>query len=137
MERRKFFSLLGAGAAVLVADRTLVSCAKNATSPYGGPSNVDFTLDLTNAAYAGLKNKGGFAYNNGIIIAHTSSDTYVAVSDVCTHQGCVVQFNSNAFVCPCHFSTFALNGSVTGGPAPASLTKYNTMLTGNSLRVYS
>lgn len=138
MERRKFFTLLGAGAAVVVAGQTLASCSKNVASPYGAPQNVDFTLDLTNAAYAGLKSKGGSAHNSGIIIAHTSSDAIVALSDVCTHQGCTVQFNgTNGFVCPCHGSTFALDGTVTGGPAPSALAKYNTTLTGTSLRVYS
>lgn len=138
MERRKFFTLLGAGAAIVVTGQTLASCSKNVTSPEGKPQNIDFTLDLTNAAYVGLKNKGGFAYNSGIIIAHASSDAIVALSDVCTHQGCTVQFNgSNGFICPCHNSTFALDGTVMGGPAPSSLAKYNTSLTGNSLRVYS
>jgi cytochrome b6-f complex iron-sulfur subunit len=138
MERRKFFSLLGAGAAAVVVSKTLTSCSKSIASPYGAPQNLDFTLDLTNTAYAGLKNKGGSAYNSGLIIAHTSSDTFVALSEVCTHQGCTVQFNgSNGFVCPCHNSTFALDGSVTGGPAPTALAKYNTLLTGTSLRVYS
>lgn len=138
VERRKFFTLLGAGAAVVVAGQTLASCSKNVASPYGAPQNVDFTLDLTNSTYTGLKSIGGSAYNSGIIIAHTSADTMVAVSDVCTHQGCTVQFNgSNGFICPCHGSTFASNGTVTRGPASAPLAKYNTTLSGNSLRVYS
>ncbi len=138
MERRKFFSLLGVSAAAVVVSKTLVGCAKNATTPDSAPQSIDFTLDLTNAVYSGLENKGGSAYNSGLILAHTSSDTFVALSEVCTHQGCTVKFNgSNGFVCPCHNSTFALDGSVTGGPAPSALRKYNTSLTGTSLRVYS
>ena len=137
MERRQFFSYLGLGAASLVISNSLISCLKD-TSSTGAPQNVDFTLDLNNSAYSALKNKGGRIYNDNIIIVHTNSDQYIALSDICTHQGCTVEFNgSSGFQCPCHGATYALSGAVTGGPAPSPLTHYNTALNGSSLRVYS
>jgi len=44
-----------------------------------------------------------------------------AVSTVCTHLGCIVKRDGAGFACPCHGSTFALDGTVTKGPAPKAL----------------
>jgi nitrite reductase/ring-hydroxylating ferredoxin subunit len=44
-----------------------------------------------------------------------------AVSTVCTHLGCIVNIHPDGFECPCHGSRFAVDGSVTKGPAPRAL----------------
>lgn len=46
-----------------------------------------------------------------------------ALSSVCTHRGCRVQFNATerTLDCPCHGSRFQLDGSVLEGPAPQPL----------------
>jgi len=40
---------------------------------------------------------------------------------ICTHLGCTVNAAETGFKCPCHGSTYDLNGKNTGGPAPAPL----------------
>ncbi len=139
MERKEFLSLLGLGALAIACGDCLGGC----TNPNGGdgitaPANVDFTLDLTNAAFAGLKTVGGYLYNAGVIVAHAQSG-YVAVSLQCTHQGTSVVFDvsNNSFFCPAHGSRFSLSGAVLNGPAGSPLGSYKTTLTGNSLRVFS
>lgn len=49
------------------------------------------------------------------------ADGVHAVSTVCTHLGCIVKSGADGFECPCHGSRFALDGTVTKGPAPAPL----------------
>lgn len=44
-----------------------------------------------------------------------------AVSNTCTHLGCVVTTTEVGFDCPCHGSRFDPDGSVLGGPAPRAL----------------
>jgi Rieske Fe-S protein len=60
---------------------------------------------------------------NQVIVAQPSAGHYVAFSASCTHACCFVTFQKTEFVCPCHGSTYDLNGQVTGGPAPAALPK--------------
>jgi nitrite reductase/ring-hydroxylating ferredoxin subunit len=46
-----------------------------------------------------------------------------ALSAKCTHNFCTINFRAQqkSFVCPCHFSAFALDGTVTQGPAAKAL----------------
>jgi cytochrome b6-f complex iron-sulfur subunit len=134
MDRKEFFSQLAIGAVVLVPAVLggLSSCSKSDLAP----TNVDFTVDTSSGP---LATNGGSLVKNGVIVARTSSGTFLAVSAACTHQGTTVNFNSGAtnFVCPNHGAKFNSSGAVTQGPASRSLTKYNTTLTGTILRVYA
>jgi Rieske Fe-S protein len=49
---------------------------------------------------------------------------WVALSPVCTHQGCIVDVQGAALVCPCHGSTYDRQGRVVRGPAERALTSY-------------
>lgn len=44
-----------------------------------------------------------------------------AISVVCTHLGCVVNYTSDQFECPCHGSQFNADGYVVKGPAKLPL----------------
>jgi Rieske Fe-S protein len=70
------------------------------------------------------------------LVAHTSQNAFVALSAICTHQTCTITgFASQNYVCPCHGSTFDVNGRVVGGPAPTSLHQYPTQFTGGVLTI--
>jgi len=138
MDRKEFLASLGIGAAFLAYSTCVEGC--NVQNPVdSAPTNVDFTLDLTTAANSPLKTNGGYVYSQGIIVARTTSGTYVAVFSVCPHAGATVQYDSrnNRFNCPAHGSNFATSGALINGPASSGLKQYNTSLNGTSLRVYS
>ena len=140
MERQEFLRLLGAAGLAVCAGCTLESCANNNAVP-SAPTNVDFTLDLTASQNAALLVTGGYLYHGGLIVVclNASTKVYDAVSQACTHEGTTVvyQAGSNQFYCASHGSRFNTAGGVVSGPAPSALQKYNTTLTGTSLRVFS
>ena len=140
MDRKEFLSLIGLSSAGLAMATCLGGCAKNVSSgSTSAPTNVDFTLDLTQASNASLQTNGGFLYSNGIIVARTLAGAYIAVQQTCTHETVTVtyQAGNHRFYCDGHGATFTEAGIVTGGPAPRALKSYNTSLTANSLRIYS
>lgn len=149
MKRHEFFSAFGVTAGMLFMAPVINSCSKNDTvatdvTPAGSNTNgttgaVDFTLDLSTSTYSVLNNNGGSIVKNGVIIAKTSSGAYVALASACTHEGTTIGFDSaaNRFHCPNHGSNFGLDGALQNGPATSALKKYNTQLTGTSLRIFA
>jgi cytochrome b6-f complex iron-sulfur subunit len=140
MTRKDFFARVGFGAAALLVPACITglatSCSDDEKGGTPAPSNVDFTV---NTATGNLASNGGSILQNGIVIARTTTGTFLAVSASCPHAGSNVNFVSinNTFRCPNHFATFSSTGGVTQGPATSNLTQYNTTLTGTNLRVYS
>jgi cytochrome b6-f complex iron-sulfur subunit len=71
-----------------------------------------------------------------VLVAHTGTDTFVALSATCTHQNCEITGHSGTtFVCPCHGSTFDSSGRATGGPARGSLQQYKTQFANGVLTI--
>jgi cytochrome b6-f complex iron-sulfur subunit len=59
-----------------------------------------------------------------VIVVNTAQGGIKAYSAICTHLGCVVEWNaSKQFItCPCHDGRFnAVTGAVISGPPPAPL----------------
>lgn len=54
-----------------------------------------------------------------------------AISNTCTHLGCVVATTDIGFACPCHGSRFDAEGTVLGGPAPRPLPWFKLALSPN------
>ena len=55
-----------------------------------------------------------------------TSEGVMALYKVCTHLGCLYNWNSQEgkFICPCHGSQFQANGTYIQGPAPRSLDRF-------------
>lgn len=88
--------------------------------------SVRLSFSLSDAFYPVLVNRG-------------TGNQFFTLSTRCTHEGCIVppySTASGASVCPCHGSRYAIDGTVTGGPAPLSLTRYTNTFDGvNGLQV--
>jgi cytochrome b6-f complex iron-sulfur subunit len=70
------------------------------------------------------------------LVAHTAQSSFVALSAICTHQTCTITgFGNQNYVCPCHGSTFDINGRVLAGPAPAPLHPYPNQFTSGVLTI--
>jgi cytochrome b6-f complex iron-sulfur subunit len=141
MDRKEFFSAIGIGAAS-AAVITCLGCSKKndvSNSSVSGPTNIDFTLDLSLSANAALLNNGGYLATNGVLVARTTAGAYIAVQLSCTHENypLVYQGSANHFYCNNHGSAFTEAGVVLNSPARSNLTVYKTTLTGTSLRVYA
>ncbi|MEW5717578.1 MAG: Rieske (2Fe-2S) protein [Chloroflexota bacterium] len=58
-----------------------------------------------------------------------------ALSLVCTHQGCIVQWREGKqeFYCPCHDGLFDRNGDVISGPPPMPLEQLQAKIVGDEV----
>ncbi len=91
-----------------------------ATGPAAGKAVA--SLDSVPVGGAiGFTAPGGFP----AVLLRPSQDRVVAYSRVCTHAGCLVQFDQQAdvLICPCHGAEFdpTRGAAVLAGPAPSPL----------------
>lgn len=56
-------------------------------------------------------------------LARLEDGGFIALSIRCTHLGCSINWEENkkSFVCPCHSSSFSIDGDVLNPPAPKAL----------------
>src|SRR5581483_509036 len=128
---RKDFLLKGCALCGVAATLTFIdSCSKDNSNV------VNFTLDLSSSANATLNNTGGYVIQNNVIVMRTSSG-FKALSLVCTHQGCTVNYSNQQFYCPCHGGSYDQNGNVLSGPPPSPLKSLTVSQSGNILTVHS
>lgn len=86
------------------------------------PVRVDFTFKQKDAWYESDVTNTAWVYKEGGKI--------VALSPICKHLGCTVNWNTNKdhpnqFFCPCHFGRYEKNGkNVPGTPPPQPLDIY-------------
>lgn len=63
--------------------------------------------------------------------------TYVGLSRVCTHLGCIIKWEPDhtRFFCPCHAGIFSPTGEVHGGPPPRPLPTLKMAVEGEDIWV--
>ena len=121
LSRREFLTrstVAVAGAAALAA-----GCGDGQFGPTGlRQTNTGVSLkvaSLPELATVGLLVK--IPVQAGLIaVKRTGPASFAAISTVCTHQGCEVNINSGAFICPCHDARYDNNGRVTAQPVRTS-----------------
>jgi cytochrome b6-f complex iron-sulfur subunit len=122
-------------------------CGGSSTSPSDAPalptinsSIVGNAISLTIDSGSPLNAVGGAALvqasGQSFLVSQTSAGSFIALTAICTHEGCVVSgFQSSQYVCPCHGSHYTTSGAVVQGPAVQSLKSFTTKVAGNVLTI--
>jgi cytochrome b6-f complex iron-sulfur subunit len=86
--------------------------------------------------------RAGFLVNDhtplgSVMVVRDRANQIKAVSPVCTHQGCRVdwQAGQGEFYCPCHGARFAAEGTVLAGPARSNLPTFATRVENGNVLV--
>jgi cytochrome b6-f complex iron-sulfur subunit len=136
MNRREFIEKAGMGAAFALAIACTQSCSESTTP--SGP--VDFTLDLSQAAYAKLLTKGNYVVANSCVVAYGVDGNYYAATVICSHEGerqVIYDKTNDNYYCTAHGARYSKTGAGMNSTGSRGLTVYKTQLTGTTLRVYS
>jgi Rieske Fe-S protein len=68
-------------------------------------------------------------------VVKQAENEIVAFAPQCPHLGCAYHWvaKQNEFLCPCHASTFSIEGQVLTGPAQRALDRFEVKLEGDKL----
>ena len=71
------------------------------------------------------------------VLIRKKNGDLVALSAVCTHLGCVVQWQkaNEQFLCPCHGGLYTADGTVISGPPPKPLEKLSFVVANGKIIV--
>ena len=69
------------------------------------------------------------------VILNRPGKGLIAVSRVCTHLGCLVQYDrdNKRLLCPCHAGVYDLEGNIVSGPPPKPLPKLPLRVEGETI----
>lgn len=125
---------LGVGvAAVAAACGVAGAFASSSPDAHDTPDEAD-VASMQELRAAGSKR---FSFGREPCIVVLKGDRLHAVSLVCTHLGCLVEWSREGrqFVCPCHRAAFDVEGRVLYGPPPRALTSYDAVVRGDRVVV--
>lgn len=105
------------------------------------PKVSDLGSDSVVAAHVGeLKPNTGKVFRFGSrpgLLVRTAEGEYRAMSAVCTHLGCTVQYRDDLkrIWCACHNGMYDLNGRNVSGPPPRPLEAFDVQVRGDEVFV--
>jgi len=75
--------------------------------------------------------------NKPVLVIHTEKDEFKALSAVCTHLDCTVQYKKELGLiwCACHNGKYDLNGKNVSGPPPRPLDVFAVKRQGDNIFV--
>jgi len=73
--------------------------------------------------------------NTPAIVINRPGKGFIALSKVCTHLGCLVEYEKGKkrLFCPCHAGIYDLEGNVVSGPPPKPLPKFPISVEGEKI----
>lgn len=71
------------------------------------------------------------------VLVRKAEGELVALSAVCTHLGCIVQWQKEkqTFLCPCHAGYYSAEGAVISGPPPKPLARLPFVVANGAITV--
>lgn len=140
MQRRDFINNLAQMTTFVTAGSLIAACSKSSGNPSGNGTGSDSTLISANLDSELTDVGDAKVSGTNIVIREATGDTassFIALSLICTHQGCTVNFDgtNDVFNCPCHGSKYDGSGKVINGPATKPLNKLTVTIAGNDLTV--
>lgn len=139
MNRRDLILKIVVGGTTLLVPALFSDCSKtfDKTPPLpAGKLPYQLKIDLSNPFYEALTRPGGSMVLQGVIVVNLG-DKFVALDSICTHAGCVIDYQPEEvnFKCACHEAHFTLSGAVIDGPAIKGLSTHSIIREGNVLTI--
>lgn len=135
-ERRGFLHKVVGGVGAVVAASTLYPVVKYIIPPTKEVKEVN---ELAVGKAADVPDGQGkiFQFNQDKVIVINKGGALTAVSAVCTHLGCLVNWQNadNQLFCPCHGAKYKVTGEIISGPQPKPLKQYKARIEGEDLIV--
>jgi Rieske Fe-S protein len=71
-----------------------------------------------------------------LLVVRSGDEQFEAMSNVCPHKHCHVEVKSPTVIkCPCHGSTYRIDGTYVSGPAKKSLKKFRITIEAGTITV--
>jgi menaquinol-cytochrome c reductase iron-sulfur subunit len=107
-----------------------VETADLSTIPAGAPTEISFVRKRVDGWKVTTEKATAW-------VVKKPDNEVVAFAPQCTHLGCAYHWDdsSHIFLCPCHTSSFSIDGQVLGGPAPRPLDRYMTKIQDGKLEI--
>jgi len=133
-ERRGFLHKVVGGVGAVVAASTVYPIVKYIIPPAKKVTIVD-ELNVGKASEVPAGKGKIYQFNEDKVIVVNSGGTLTAVSAVCTHLGCLVNWvdGDNEYFCPCHGAKYTRSGEIISGPQPLPLKQYSARIEGDDI----
>ncbi len=133
--RRKFLVTLLAGGGAAAAAAAAWPLYRY-LAPAGGGSAAAVVVIPENEVNEGQAKFFQYAGSAAVLVRKRGGEL-IALSAVCTHLGCIVQWvnEKQEFLCPCHAGLYSAEGAVLSGPPPKPLAPIPFKVAGGTIRV--
>jgi cytochrome b6-f complex iron-sulfur subunit len=134
MNRRRFFQVLLAFLGSITFFSFLYALLKYLAA-FPGVARSSGKLTVRKSEIPPNEAKTVVLNNVPVVIINRPDRGVIALSRVCTHLGCLIEYHRGRqqLVCPCHAGVYDLDGSVVSGPPPKPLTAIPLKIEGESI----
>ncbi len=133
MKRREFLKLLVSALGLTAVASFVYPMVKFLAPTSGSTEAKQLALKKSEIPLGDAKE---IAYGGTpVLIINRPVKGFIALSRVCSHLGCLVDYNKaqSKIICPCHGAQFDLEGNVLSGPPPKPLEKVQVKVEGDSI----